>query len=123
MIEHNAFCNSEPQEDQFCCSSDNYDLTDWNDCAVPDWEDGDTDATTRCGCSNCGCGKCNPDTYDNSASVTCCDCRETSPCDCACEQSVCDTSEESQDTSEEQTPYVYRYGNGQQDYESEIIQI
>lgn len=31
MIEHNAFCNSEPQEDALCGCVDNYDLTDWND--------------------------------------------------------------------------------------------
>ena len=30
MIEHNAFCNSEPQEDALCGCVDNYDLTDWN---------------------------------------------------------------------------------------------
>ena len=27
MIEHNAFCNSEPQEDALCGCVDNYDLT------------------------------------------------------------------------------------------------
>ena len=41
MIEHNAFCNSEPQEDALCGCVDNYDLTDWNDIEPPDWEGGD----------------------------------------------------------------------------------
>ena len=36
MIEHNAFCNSEPQEDALCGCVDNYDLTDWNDIEPPD---------------------------------------------------------------------------------------
>ena len=41
MIEHNAFRNSEPQEDALCGCVDNYDLTDWNDIEPPDWEGGD----------------------------------------------------------------------------------
>ena len=48
MIEHNAFCNSEPQEDALCGCVDNYDLTDWNDIEPPDWEGGDAPHQRSC---------------------------------------------------------------------------
>ena len=50
MIEHNAFCNSEPQEDALCGCVDNYDLTDWNDIEPPDWEGGDAPHQRSCLC-------------------------------------------------------------------------
>ena len=53
MIEHNAFCNSEPQEDALCGCVDNYDLTDWNDIEPPDWEGGDAPHQRSC-LRNCG---------------------------------------------------------------------
>ena len=60
MIEHNAFCNSEPQEDALCGCVDNYDLTDWNDIEPPDWEGGDAPHQRSCLCN----GE-NGDAYDN----------------------------------------------------------
>ena len=51
MIEHNAFCNSEPQEDALCGCVDNYDLTDWNDIEPPDWEGGDAPHQRSCLCN------------------------------------------------------------------------
>ena len=54
MIEHNAFCNSEPQEDALCGCVDNYDLTDWNDIEPPDLEGGDAPHQRSCATDKMG---------------------------------------------------------------------
>lgn len=76
MIEHNAFCNSEPQEDALCGCVDNYDLTDWNDIEPPDWEGGDAPHQRSCLCN----GE-NGDAYDNRDPDGCRNCCEGESCD------------------------------------------
>ena len=106
MIEHNAFCNSEPQEDALCGCVDNYDLTDWNDIEPPDWEGGDAPHQRSCLCN----GE-NGDAYDNRDPDGCRNCCEGESCD-GCrdpemELFIPKASSQQQPESGTQRPIVY----------------
>ena len=110
MIEHNAFCNSEPQEDALCGCVDNYDLTDWNDIEPPDWEGGDAPHQRSCLCN----GE-NGDAYDN---------RDPDGCrDPEMELFIPKASSQQQPESGTQRPIVYNYMENEGSYEEQIIQI
>ena len=111
MIENNAFCNSEPQEDALCGCVENYDLTDWNDTPPQEWEGGEPE-----GCS-CVCDGENGDAYDNMDPDGChgC-CKETGDIPCGpCEDAVRQT--ETADSA------AYHYELSQGSYEDQIIEI
>ena len=122
MIEHNAFCNSEPQEDALCGCVDNYDLTDWNDIEPPDWEGGDAPHQRSCLCN----GE-NGDAYDNRDPDGCRTCCEGESCD-GCrdpemELFIPKASSQQQPESGTQRPIVYNYMENEGSYEEQIIQI
>ena len=122
MIEHNAFCNSEPQEDALCGCVDNYDLTDWNDIEPPDWEGGDAPHQRSCLCN----GE-NGDAYDNRDPDGCRNCCEGESCD-GCrdpemELFIPKASSQQQPESGTQRPIVYNYMENEGSYEEQIIQI
>lgn len=122
MIEHNAFCNSEPQEDALCGCVENYDLTDWNDTEPQDWEGGDAPYQRSCLCN----GE-NGDAYDNQDPNGCRNCCKGESYDgCRDPERRCsavkDSSQQEPGTDAQQ-PIVYNYMESEGSYGERIIQI